>query len=62
MEKKNGYNAFVFRYGRCDFDSERAVMQCWKELIPDIEKAVLSCTGGQRCRKNRTGILVDASS
>lgn len=32
------------------FDSERAVMQCWKEVasrhnIPDIEKAILACTG-----------------
>ena len=41
----------VLEYVKYDFFySERAVMQCWKELadkyqIPDIEKAVLSCTG-----------------
>ena len=50
MEKKNGYDAVVFDMDGVIFDSERAVMQCWKELadkyqIPDIEKAVLSCTG-----------------
>ena len=32
------------------FDSERAVMQCWEEVasrhnIPNIEKAILACTG-----------------
>ena len=50
MEKKTGYDAVVFDMDGVIFDSERAVMQCWKELadkyqIPDIEKAVLSCTG-----------------
>ena len=48
MEKKTGYDAVVFDMDGVIFDSERAVMQCWKELadkyqIPDIEKAVLSC-------------------
>ena len=45
MEKKTGYDAVVFDMDGVIFDSERAVMQCWKELadkyqIPDIEKAV----------------------
>ena len=47
MEKKTGYDAVVFDMDGVIFDSERAVMQCWKELadkyqIPDIEKAVTS--------------------
>ena len=40
----------VFDMDGVIFDSERAVMQCWKEVasrhnIPDIEKAILACTG-----------------
>ena len=47
---KKTITAVVFDMDGVIFDSERAVMQCWKELadkyqIPDIEKAVLSCTG-----------------
>lgn len=42
--------AVVFDMDGVIFDSERAVMQCWKEVasrhnIPDIEKAILACTG-----------------
>ena len=32
MEKKTGYDAVVFDMDGVIFDSERAVMQCWKEL------------------------------
>ena len=50
MENSIDYDAVVFDMDGVIFDSERAVMQCWKELakkynIPDIEQAVLSCTG-----------------
>ena len=50
MRKPIVYDAVVFDMDGVIFDSERAVMQCWKELakkyhIPDIEQAVLSCTG-----------------
>ena len=50
MENSIDYDVVVFDMDGVIFDSERAVMQCWKELadkyqIPDIEKAVLSCTG-----------------
>lgn len=50
MENSIDYDAIVFDMDGVIFDSERAVMQCWKELaekyqIPDIEQAVLSCTG-----------------
>jgi len=42
--------AVIFDMDGVIFDSERAVMQCWKEVasrhnIPDIEKAILACTG-----------------
>lgn len=58
MEKKIGCDAVVFDMDGVIFDSERAVMQCWKELadkyqIPDIEKAVLSCTGTTMKRTRR---------
>lgn len=50
MNKNISYNAVVFDMDGVIFDSERAVMQCWKEVasrhnIPDIEKAILACTG-----------------
>lgn len=50
MRNRMDYDAIVFDMDGVIFDSERAVMQCWKELaekyqIPDIEQAVLSCTG-----------------
>lgn len=50
MRNNIDYDAVVFDMDGVIFDSERAVMQCWKELaekyqIPDIEQAVLSCTG-----------------
>lgn len=50
IEHNIDYDAVVFDMDGVIFDSERAVMQCWKELaekyqIPDIEQAVLSCTG-----------------
>lgn len=50
MENSIDYDVVVFDMDGVIFDSERAVMQCWKELakkynIPDIEQAVLSCTG-----------------
>ena len=50
MNKNILYNAVVFDMDGVIFDSERAVMQCWKEVasrhnIPDIEKAILACTG-----------------
>ena len=50
IENNIDYDAAVFDMDGVIFDSERAVMQCWKELaekyhIPDIERAVLSCTG-----------------
>ena len=33
MEKKTGYDAVVFDMDGVIFDSERAVMQCWKEDV-----------------------------
>lgn len=50
MRNRMDYDAVVFDMDGVIFDSERAVMQCWKELaekyqIPDIEQAVLFCTG-----------------
>ena len=39
MEKKNGYDAVVFDMDGVIFDSERAVMQCWKELADKIGRA-----------------------
>ena len=50
MNRNILYNAVVFDMDGVIFDSERAVMQCWKEVasrhnIPDIEKAILACTG-----------------
>lgn len=50
MNKNILYNAVVFDMDGVIFDSERAVMQCWKEVasrhnIPNIEKAILACTG-----------------
>lgn len=50
MNKNILYNAVVFDMDGVIFDSERAVMQCWKEVasrhnIPDIENAILACTG-----------------
>ena len=47
IENSIDYDAVVFDMDGVIFDSERAVMQCWKELaekyqIPDIEQAVLS--------------------
>ena len=58
MENSIDYDVVVFDMDGVIFDSERAVMQCWKELakkynIPDIEQAVLSCTeiGRASCRE-----------
>ena len=50
MNRNILYKAVVFDMDGGIFDSERAVMQCWKEVasrhnIPDIEKAILACTG-----------------
>ena len=50
MNRNILYKAGVFDMDGVIFDSERAVMQCWKEVasrhnIPDIEKAILACTG-----------------
>ena len=50
MEKKTGYDAVVFDMDGVIFDSERAVMQCWKELadkyqIPDIGKRCFPVRG-----------------
>lgn len=50
MNRNILYNAVVFDMDGVIFDSERAVMQCWKEVasrhnIPNIEKAILACTG-----------------
>lgn len=50
MNRNILYKAVGFDMDGVIFDSERAVMQCWKEVasrhnIPDIEKAILACTG-----------------
>ncbi len=50
MNRNILYKAVAFDMDGVIFDSERAVMQCWKEVasrhnIPDIEKAILACTG-----------------
>lgn len=50
MNRNILYNTVVFDMDGVIFDSERAVMQCWKEVasrhnIPNIEKAILACTG-----------------
>lgn len=50
MNRNILYNAVVFDMDGVIFDSERTVMQCWKEVasrhnIPNIEKAILACTG-----------------
>lgn len=50
MNRNILYKSVVFDMDGVIFDSERAVMQCWKEVasrhnIPDIEKAILACTG-----------------
>lgn len=50
MNRNILYKTVVFDMDGVIFDSERAVMQCWKEVasrhnIPDIEKAILACTG-----------------
>ena len=39
MEKKTGYDAVVFDMDGVIFDSERAVMQCWKELADKYQIA-----------------------
>lgn len=50
MNRNILYKSVVFDMDGVIFDSERAVMQCWEEVasrhnIPDIEKAILACTG-----------------
>ena len=50
MNRNILYKAVVFDMDGVIFDSERAVIQCWKEVasrhnIPDIEKAIIACTG-----------------
>ena len=50
MNRNILYKAVVFDMDGGIFDSERAVMQCWEEVasrhnIPNIEKAILACTG-----------------
>ena len=41
MEKKTGYDAVVFDMDGVIFDSERAVMQCWKELADKYQKITI---------------------
>lgn len=50
MKTKVEYDAVIFDMDGVIFDSERAVMECWKRVakihkIEKIEEAVLACTG-----------------